>query len=49
MIANAFRIVHEEVGLIPLHQQTLNWGVAKKVKIVQRADARVLFYWTRMN
>ncbi|MEO8652402.1 MAG: ABC transporter substrate-binding protein, partial [Hyphomicrobiaceae bacterium] len=49
MIAKAFRIIHEDVGLIPLHQQTLNWGVSKKVKIAQRADGRVLFYWVRMN
>jgi peptide/nickel transport system substrate-binding protein len=49
MIAKAFRIIHEDVGLIPLHQQTLNWGVSKKIKMVQRADNRILFYWVRMN
>ncbi len=49
MIAKAFRIIHEDVGLIPLHQQTLNWGVSKKVSMVQRADNRILFYWVRMN
>ncbi len=49
LIAKAFRIIHEEVGLIPLHQQTLNWGVSKKVSMVQRADNRILFYWVRMN
>jgi peptide/nickel transport system substrate-binding protein len=49
MIAKAFRIIHEEAGLIPLHQQALNWGVSKKVSMVQRADARILFYWVRMN
>ena len=38
MIAQAFRIIHDEAGLIPLHQQSLVWGVSKKVKIVQRAD-----------
>jgi peptide/nickel transport system substrate-binding protein len=49
MIAKAFRIIHDEVGLIPLHQQTLNWGVSKKVSMVQRADNRILLYWVRMN
>ena len=49
MIAKAFRIIHEDVGLIPLHQQTLNWGVSKKVSMVQRADNRILFHWVRMN
>ncbi len=29
----------------PLHQQALVWGVSKKVKIVQRADNQILFYW----
>ena len=43
----ARRIVHDEAGLIPLHQQALNWGVSKKVKIVQRADNQILFYWAQ--
>ena len=42
MIAEAFRINHEEAGVIPLHQQSLVWGVSKKVKIVQRADNQIL-------
>jgi peptide/nickel transport system substrate-binding protein len=49
MIAEAFRINHEEVGVIPLHQQALAWGVSKKVKIVQRADNQILFYWVTME
>ena len=31
MIAEAFRLLHEDVGMIPLHQQSLAWGVAKNV------------------
>ncbi len=49
LIAQAFRIVHDEVGLIPLHQQSLIWGVSKKVDIVQRADNQILFYWVKMQ
>ena len=49
MIAQAFRMVHEDAGIIPLHQQALNWGVSKKVKIVQRADNQILFYWVQME
>jgi peptide/nickel transport system substrate-binding protein len=49
MIAEAFRINHEEAGVIPLHQQSLIWGVSKKVKIVQRADNQILFYWATME
>jgi peptide/nickel transport system substrate-binding protein len=47
LIFDAFMIVHEEVGLIPLHQQALVWGVNKKTKIAQRADNQVLFYWVQ--
>ncbi len=45
LIAQAFKIIHEDAGLIPLHQQSLSWGVSKKVKIAQRADDQILFYW----
>ena len=47
LIAQAFKIVHEEAGLIPLHQQALVWGVSKKVDIAQRADNQILFYWAK--
>jgi len=49
MIYEAFKINHDEVGVIPLHQQALAWGVSKKVKIVQRADNQILFYWATME
>lgn len=49
MIAAAFRINHEEAGVIPLHQQALVWGVSSKVDIVQRADNQILFYWVKMK
>jgi peptide/nickel transport system substrate-binding protein len=45
MIAEAFRIAHDEVGVMPLHQQALAWGTSKKVKMAQRADNQILFYW----
>jgi len=49
MITEAFRICHDEAGIIPLHQQSLIWGVSKKVKMVQRADNQILFYWVQMQ
>jgi peptide/nickel transport system substrate-binding protein len=49
LIAEAFRINHEEAGVIPLHQQSLIWGVSKKVEMVQRADNQILFYWVKMQ
>ncbi len=47
LIFEAFTIIHEEVGLIPLHQQALVWGVSKKTKIAQRADNQILLYWVQ--
>ena len=44
MIAEAFRLMHEEISHIPLHQQALAWGVSKKVEMMQRADNQILFY-----
>jgi peptide/nickel transport system substrate-binding protein len=45
MIKQAFEIGIKDYSYIPLHQQPLSWGVSKKVKIWQRADNQVLFYW----
>lgn len=49
MIAEAFRLVHEEVGMIPLHQQALAWGVAKSFEVAQRADGHIRFNWIRKH
>lgn len=46
MILEGFKIVNDETGFIPLHQQSLAWGVSKKVEMVQRPDDQILFYWT---
>jgi peptide/nickel transport system substrate-binding protein len=45
MILEAFKILHDEVGYIPLHQQALAWGVSRNVELAQRADNQPLFYW----
>jgi peptide/nickel transport system substrate-binding protein len=47
MIVQAFRIVHDDVAYIPLHQQSLVWGVSKTMQVVQRPDNQILFYWYR--
>ena len=49
LILQAFKLVHEDAGLLPLHQQALAWGVSKSVVIHQRADNQILFYWARKN
>jgi peptide/nickel transport system substrate-binding protein len=45
MIKKAFEFGIKDYGYIPLHQQSLAWGVSKKVKLTQRADNQVLLYW----
>ena len=48
LIKTAYEIgQNQDWGYIPLHQQALAWGVSKKVKVVQRADNQILFYWFR--
>ncbi|TMI99187.1 MAG: ABC transporter substrate-binding protein [Alphaproteobacteria bacterium] len=48
LIKAAYQLGQEQDwGYIPLHQQALAWGVSKKVKVVQRADNQILFYWFR--
>ncbi|WP_417430006.1 ABC transporter substrate-binding protein [Kiloniella sp.] len=38
MVAEAFSILKEDVGYLPLHQQPLSWGVRDGVTLSQRAD-----------
>jgi peptide/nickel transport system substrate-binding protein len=45
MIREAFEIHAADVGHLPLHQQTLAWGVSKKVKLVQLADNFMPYKW----
>lgn len=45
MIRQAFQIHQDEIGHIPLHQQSLAWGVNKKVNVVQRGDNYLDFKW----
>jgi len=45
LIKQAYDFVIKDYGYIPLHQQSLAWGVSKKVKLTQRADNQVLLYW----
>jgi len=48
LIKTAYEIgQNQDWGYIPLHQQALAWGVSDKVKVVQRADNQILFYWFR--
>jgi peptide/nickel transport system substrate-binding protein len=49
MIYDAFMMVHDEAGYIPLHQQALAWGVNDRVDIVQRPDNQILLYWAKIK
>ncbi len=45
MIREGFQIHADDVGHLPLHQQTLAWGVSKNVELTQLADNYMLFKW----
>jgi peptide/nickel transport system substrate-binding protein len=45
MIKQAYEIGIADYGYIPLHQQSLAWGVSKKLKVAQRGDNQVRFEW----
>jgi len=45
LIKQAFALHAEDVGTLPLHQQTLAWGVSKKVSLTQLADNYMPFKW----
>jgi peptide/nickel transport system substrate-binding protein len=45
MIAEAHKLHSADIGHIPLHQQSLAWGVSKKVDLVQLADNFMPFKW----
>ena len=45
MIKEAFKLHHDDIGHLPLHQQALAWGAAKNVELVQLADNFMPFKW----
>lgn len=45
LIKQAFQIVQDDWGYIPLHQQALAWGISRKIKLAQTADNNFRFYW----
>jgi peptide/nickel transport system substrate-binding protein len=45
MIAEVFRIVGDDFGVLPLHQQALAWGVRKNVSLVQLPDNTNRLKW----
>jgi peptide/nickel transport system substrate-binding protein len=49
MIDEGAKIVQDEVGFLPLHQQTIAWAVKKNVDVVQTADNYFQLRWVTMK
>ncbi len=49
LIGQAFSLLHEDAGMIPLHQQALAWGVSRNVQVAQRADGHIRFEWVQKH
>ncbi|MBN9673036.1 ABC transporter substrate-binding protein [Roseibium aggregatum] len=49
MIGETYKISHDNAYYIPLHQQSLAWGVSDEVKLVQRPDNQFKFRFVTKN
>ncbi len=49
MIKEALQLHADDIGHIPLHQQTLSWGMKKNIDAYQRADGFMLFKWMNVK
>ena len=49
MIAEAFKIHHDEVGHVPLHQQVVVWALRQNIELVQLADNFFPLRFVRVN
>lgn len=45
LIKDAFKLHADDIGHLPLHQQSLAWGVSRKVDLVQLPDNYLFFKW----
>lgn len=48
-IYEAFKIAHDNVYYVPLHQQGLAWGVSEKLSVAQRADNILKFRYAEKS
>ncbi|OUL97948.1 ABC transporter substrate-binding protein [Variovorax sp. JS1663] len=48
MIREAFKIHQDDIGHIPLHQQTLAWAFSNRVTLVQLPSNRMPFKWVSL-
>ena len=47
LIDQAWQMLHDDVGYIPLHQEALSWGVRDGIELAQRADN--VFHWRHVT
>ena len=48
LVRDAWKILIDDWGYIPLHQQALAWGISKKVKMAQCPDNIVMLYHVQL-
>ena len=49
LIDEVTKIVQDEVGYIPLHQQGITWAARDNIELVQRADNGFTVAWVRVK
>ncbi len=49
MIKEAFKLVQDDYGYLPIHQQPLSWGVSDRVTLNQRADNGLDYRYVVVN
>ena len=48
-LREALSLHRDDVGHVPLHQQSLSWGMRATVEIAQRADNYMFFRWATVR
>ncbi|EDP61203.1 ABC transporter substrate-binding protein [alpha proteobacterium BAL199] len=49
MIHEAFKLLDDDRGYIPLHQQGLAWGKRSNIELAQRADNQFMLYYVNVK
>jgi peptide/nickel transport system substrate-binding protein len=49
MIKESYSLLIQNVGYIPLHQQSLAWGKKDNIDLVQRADNQLTLYYVTVK
>jgi len=49
IIAEAWKIVRDDIVYLPLHHQVIVWGMSKKLDLPMRADDAAYFRWAKLK